>query len=178
MHFVRTWGFIPVSLAIFFGLLMAFGWLQSQDEGPKLPAWSPNGDPLVQMDHHNVLVCGVRSSEAPPPEVPLQLLASFMGGMGGGQQLKLYQSQRGLCGVLDLTHFGTIPVQVMLNPVDQHDQFVGFTATYWEPTNRPEPAPAYAWATAALTEREERWWIQFTFRSANQPVTSVLVGVE
>lgn len=178
MSFIKNWWFVPVGLLLFFGLLMIGEWWQEREEGPKAPEWSPNGDPLVGMDHHNLLVCATRLPDALEPDIPTQLLVSFMGGMGGGQQLKLYPSQRGLCGVLDLRHFGTIPVQVMLNPVGKYDQFLGFTATYWEPTRRPEPDPPYAWATAALTEREERWWIQVNFRSAVESTTTVTLGVE
>lgn len=179
MSFIKNWWYVPVGLVLFFGVLMAGAWMQEREEGPKHgPEWSPNGDPLVGMDHHNLLICAARQTSAPEPNIPTHLLVSFLGGMGGRQQLKLYPSQRGLCGVLELTHFGTVPVQVMVNPVGEYDQFLGFTATYWEPTRRPEPDPPYAWATAALTEREERWWIQANFRSASEPVTTITLGVE
>lgn len=179
MSFLKNWGFIPLGLVAFFSVMYGGFWLQEREEGAKdRPEWSLSGDPLVGMDHHNLLICATRLPGAPEPDIPTQLLVSFMGGMGGGQQLKFYPSQRGLCGVLDLTHFGTVPVQVMLNPVGEYDQFVGFTATYWEPTRRPEPNPPYAWATAALTERQERWWIQANFRSAAESITTITLGVE
>lgn len=146
-------------------------YLSVQEEAKKVQNWNSGGDPLVEMDHHNVLICGVRMPDAPPPDQPTLLWANRA-------ELRLYQSQHGLCGILDLTKFNTLPVQVMITAGSQSHLYTGFTATYWEPTGKPEPAPPYAWATVALTEREERWWIQFTFRSANQPVTSVTVGVE
>lgn len=177
MRLLRRWGFVPVCLVLFFGGLMCAAWLQERAEAKSRPSWSPNGDPLTDMNHHNVLICALFSSQDKPPDTPLKAVATFMGGGGGGQQLRLYPSTRGVCGELNLTQFETVPVMVMILP-EGIENYTGFTATYWEPTNQPEPAEPYAWVTAALTERMERWWIQFTFRSVNGPITSVTVGVE
>lgn len=177
MSFIKRWAFVPLGLGLFVAFIMFAGWFSEHHEAKSRPSWFPNGDPLIGLNHHNVLICALFSSETHPRDTPLKAVVHFMGG-GGGQQLKLYPSMRGVCSELDLTQFGWTPVMVMILPEGKVDDYTGFTATYWEPTNKPDPAPAYDWATVALTEREERWWIQFTFRSASNPMTTVTVGVE
>lgn len=176
MRFFKNWLFVPVGLSVFLGFIF----FASQLHGlPKVntPGWSATGDPLTSMDHHNALICGVRVTEAPAVQNNAQVLVTFLGGMGGGQQLRLFPSSRGLCGELTMDHLNNTPVQAMLNPEDSLN-YSGFTATYWEPTREPEPTPPYAWATVFLTERDEHWWIQFVFQSVNQPVTTVTLGVD
>lgn len=177
MRFLKNWGFIPILLLVFVGFLLLGAYLS---EANQPPAWATNTtlDPLDGMDHHNALICGQRMHDAKPFKSGTHAQTHFYGG-GSGQQITLFTTKRGPCGELNMTRLGNAPVKVMLNP-DRSEDWQGFTVTAWipiQPTN-VESSASYAWGTASMTERSERWWAEFSFRSANEPITALTLGVE